>query len=230
MKRPASSQAVSKAITVCLVEDDRELRESIAQFIQGTAGFACLGAYASAEEALTPIPLLKPEVVLMDINLPRMNGIQCVRKLKETMPRLQIMMLTVYENSDRIFEALAAGAYGYLLKSTPPEKLLAAIEEIHAGGSPMSSHIARKVVQVFQPVARTTPLLEQLAPREQRVLELLSRGCAYKQIAAEMELHIGTIRTYIRRIYEKLHVNCRTEAVVKYLDATRPDPRPRSPH
>jgi DNA-binding NarL/FixJ family response regulator len=206
--------------TICIVEDDAGLRESIFNFIEGSAGFKCLGAFASAEEALAAIPRLKPAVVLMDINLPGINGIQCVRELKQAIPEIQTMMLTVYENSDRIFEALAAGACGYLLKSTPPEKLLEAIEDIQNGGSPMSSHIARKVVQAFQSTARKTPLIEQLSTREQQVLELLSKGCAYKQIADEMDLSMGTIRTYIRRIYEKLHVNCRTEAVVKYLDAT----------
>jgi len=211
-------------ITICIVEDDAGLRESIAGFIAGAAGFACLGAFASGEEALKAIPGLQPAVVLMDINLPGISGIQCVKRLKEKVPGLQAMMLTVYENSNRIFEALAAGACGYLLKSTPPEKLLEAIEDMQNGGSPMSSHIARKVVQAFQPQARTTPLLEQLAPREQEVLDLLSKGCAYKQIAAELSLSMGTIRTYIRRIYEKLHVNCRTDAVVKYLDAAGPRP------
>ena len=192
------------SINVCIVEDDAGLRESICNFIEGSVGFKCLGAYASGEDALIGIPCVQPEIVLMDINLPGMNGIQCVRKLKEIIPGIQTMMLTVYENSDRIFEALAAGACGYLLKSTPPEKLLEAIEEIRNGGSPMSSHIARKVVQAFQPAARTTPLIETLSPREQQVLELLSRGSAYKQIAGDMELSMGTIRTYIRRIYEKL--------------------------
>lgn len=206
-------------ITICIVEDDAGLRESIAGFIGGTAGFECLGTFASGEEACKAIPGLQPVVVLMDINLPGMNGIQCVKKLKEKMPGLQAMMLTVYENSDRIFEALAAGACGYLLKSTPPEKLVEAIEDICHGGSPMTSNIARKVVQAFQPAARTQPLSAQLAPREQEVLNLLSKGCAYKQIASELDLSMGTIRTYIRRIYEKLHVNCRTDAVVKYLDA-----------
>lgn len=178
-----------------------------------------MGAYPSGEEALKGIPALNPDVVLMDINLPGMSGIQCVKRLKEKVPTLQTLMLTVYENSDRIFEALSAGACGYLLKSTPPAKLLEAIEDLQNGGSPMSSHIARKVVQAFQPTASAKPLTEQLAPREQEVLDLLSKGCAYKQIAAHMELSMGTVRTYIRRIYEKLHVNCRTEAVVKYLDA-----------
>ena len=207
------------AIRVSIVEDDAGLRESISSFIAGRAGLACLGAYSSGEEALAGIPREPPEVVLMDINLPGMNGIECVRRLKTVCPTLQIMMLTVYEQSDRIFEALAAGACGYLLKSTPPEKLIEAIEDVCNGGAPMSSHIARKVVQAFLPASRETPLIEHLAPREEEVLNLLSRGCAYMQIAAEMDLSIGTIRTYIRLIYEKLHVNCRTDAVVKYLGA-----------
>lgn len=214
------------AITVSIVEDDSGLRESIRRFIQGAPGFQCLGAYASAEEALADVPPRPPAVVLMDINLPKMSGIECVKHLKKKLASLQIIMLTVYENSDRIFEALAAGASGYLVKNTPPEKLLEAIEEIAKGGSPMSSHIARKVVQAFQPAVHAVPLIEQLAPREQQVLELLSKGRAYKQIAAEMKLSMGTIRTYIRRIYEKLHVNCRTDAVVKYLDATGSGRRP----
>ena len=214
------------AIAVSIVEDDAGLRESICRFIQGAPGFQCLGAYASAEEALADVPTRPPAVVLMDINLPKMSGIECVKHLKGKLPSLQIIMLTVYENSDRIFEALAAGACGYLVKNTPPARLLEAIEDIAKGGSPMSSHIARKVVQAFQPAVPSVPLIEQLAPREQQVLELLSKGRAYKQIAAEMNLSMGTIRTYIRRIYEKLHVNCRTDAVVKYLDATSSERRP----
>jgi DNA-binding NarL/FixJ family response regulator len=213
---------------VSVVEDDAGLRESIRRFIHSAPGFHCVGDYASAEEALIDIPRHPPAVVLMDINLPRMSGIECVKRLKEKMPGLQLMMLTVYENSDRIFEALAAGACGYLVKNTPPEKLLEAIQEIARGGSPMSSHIARKVVQAFQPAPHSAPLIEHLAPREQQVIELLSKGRAYKQIAAEMNLGMGTIRTYIRRIYEKLHVNCRTDAVVKYLDATHNERRPNS--
>ena len=213
------------SITVCIVEDDAGLRETVAGFVDGSPGFRCLGSFASGEEALSGIPGLQPKVVLMDINLPGMSGIQCVRQLREKMPSLQVMMLTVYENTERIFEALAAGACGYLLKNTPPEKLLEAIEDVCNGGSPMSSHIARKVVQAFQPATREVHLTEHLAPREQEVLALLAKGRAYKQIAAEMSLHIGTVRTYIRRIYEKLHVNCRTEAVVKYLDANPPGVR-----
>ena len=207
-------------IRICIVEDDAGLRETIAGFIAASSGFECLDAFSSGEEGLKRIPALEPSVVLMDINLPGMNGIQCVKRLKEKMSAVQILMLTVYDSSDQIFEALAAGASGYLLKSTPPEKLLEAIEDMQQGGSPMSSHIARKVVQAFQPAARTTPLTAHLAPREQEVLDLLSKGYAYKQIAGHMDLNIGTVRTYIRRIYEKLHVNCRTDAVVKYLGVT----------
>lgn len=208
-------------VTVCIVEDDAGLRDSIAHYIQGTVGFECVGSYPSAEEALEELPTRKPDIVLVDINLPGMNGIQFVKKLKELTPGLQALMLTVYENSDRVFEALAAGACGYLVKGTPPEKLIEAILDIRSGGSPMSSHIARKVVQAFQPDSRSAPLVEYLTPREQQVLELLSQGCAYKQIAAEMDLSISTVRTYIQRIYEKLQVNSRTGAVVKYLEANK---------
>ena len=214
-------------INVCIVDDDEGLRENIRSYISGSPGFACLGSFHSAEEALETIPKLRPDVVLMDVNLPGMSGIQCVKKLKAKVPELLIMMLTVYENSKRIFEALSAGACGYLLKTTQPEELLAAIRELQKGGAPMSSHIARKVVQAFQPADTGTPLIEHLAPREEEVLNLLSQGCAYKQIAAQMNVSDSTIRTYIGRIYHKLHVNCRTQAVVRYLDAGGAGPRRR---
>ena len=206
-------------LTVCIVDDALEVRESIEQFINRSPDFECLGAFGSGEEALDAIPALAPHVVLMDINLPGMSGSQCVRKLKNKMPQLQAMMLTVYENSERIFEALSAGACGYLLKSTPPKELLEAIRDMKNGGSPMSSHIARKVVQAFHPTTSATPVIEKLSPREQQVLQLLAEGFAYKQIAAKLELSISSIRTYIRSMYDKLHVNSRTEAVVKYLNA-----------
>jgi DNA-binding NarL/FixJ family response regulator len=208
------------SIRICIVDDSAEVRESVAEFMAGSPNFECVGAFESAEDALKGIPALQPAVVLMDINLPEMSGIQCVRKLKDKMPTLQVMMLTVYENSERIFEALSAGACGYMLKSTSPEQLLEAIKDMCNGGSPMSSHIARKVVQAFHPTSQTAPLITELSPREQQVLQLLSEGFPYKQIATQLELSIGTIRTYIRSIYEKLHVNSRTEAVVKYLHAT----------
>lgn len=205
--------------TVCLVDDDAKLREAIGGYISGAKGFECLGSFADGETALQAIPALQPHVVLMDINLPRMNGIQCVRRLKEKIPKLLVLMLTVYENSERIFEALSAGASGYMLKSTPPERLLEAIEDLKMGGSPMSSNIARKVVQAFHPNPGAAPLIEQLSTREQQVLNLLAEGFSYKEIALEMNLSMGTIRTYIRSMYEKLHVNSRTQAIVKYLDA-----------
>jgi DNA-binding NarL/FixJ family response regulator len=208
------------AITVCIVDDSPEVRESIAEYIGHSRDFECLGAFESGEQALKGIPELNPHVVLMDINLPGMSGSECVRQLKDKIPQLQAMMLTVYENSERIFEALSAGACGYLLKSTPPEQLLEAIKDVRNGGSPMSSHIARKVVQAFHPTARKAPLIEQLSPREKQVLKLLAEGFPYKQIADRLNLSISSIRTYIRSMYNKLHVNSRTEAVVKYLNAT----------
>lgn len=213
------------AISVCIVEDDSDLRESIRKFINLNAGFGCPYVFASAEELLKSTLNPQPNVVLMDINLPGMSGIECVSRLKQMMPEVQIMMLTVYENSNRIFEALAAGASGFLVKNTPPEKLLEAIRDVANGGGPMSSHIARKVIQAFQPASRNTPLVENPTPRERQILELLSRGFAYKQIAAELNLSMGTIQTHVSRIYKKLHVNSRTEAVMKYLDATGNHPR-----
>jgi DNA-binding NarL/FixJ family response regulator len=203
-------------INVCIVEDSLELSESVVTYIDGTAGFHCLGAYPTAEEALLDIPRKKPHIVLMDINLPRMSGIQCVERLKEIVPEVHVVMLTVYEDSDQVFQALAAGACGYLLKSTPPDKLIEALQEVIRGGSPMSSHIARKVVQSFKVPSRIVAT-QALSQREQQVLEFLAKGWPYKQIATSMEISMDTVRTYIRRVYEKLHVNSRTEAVVKYL-------------
>jgi DNA-binding NarL/FixJ family response regulator len=208
-------------ISVCVVEDNPALGATVASYVEESPGFQCLGVFPSAEDALEGIPRLKPNVVLMDINLPRMSGIQCVECLKKIEPSLQIVMLTVYEDSEQVFHALAAGACGYLVKNTPPEKVLEAIQEVHNGGSPMSSHIARKVVQTFRRAEPAHTGIELLAPREQQVVELLAKGLPYKQIAAEMNIGVGTIYTYIRRIYEKLHVNSRTEAVVKYLGNAR---------
>ncbi|HZV33768.1 MAG TPA: response regulator transcription factor [Verrucomicrobiae bacterium] len=208
-------------ITVSIVDDEAKLRQSIATFVNGAPGFKCVGSYGSAEAALERLPADKPDVVLMDINMGGMNGIECVEKLKERSPELQILMLTVYEDTEKIFRALAAGANGYLLKRSSPTKLLAAIREVHAGGSPMTSSIARKVVASFQKQKTTGDgsgeKPGQLSPREQAVLDGLARGWTYKQIAGELDISIDTIRTYIRRIYEKLHVQSRTEAVAKYL-------------
>ncbi|MGC3960064.1 MAG: response regulator transcription factor [Verrucomicrobiota bacterium] len=207
------------AISVYIVEDDPRLRENIRRFINLSPGFKCSGIFSSGEDLLAAPLDPAPDVVLMDINLPGMTGIQCVSRLKQLIPNVQVMMLTVYENSDRIFEALTAGASGFLVKNTPPDKLLEAIRDLANGGGPMSSHIARKVIQAFQPTAKNAADMEQLTTREQEVLELLSRGFAYKQIAAELNLGMGTIQTHISRIYKKLHVNSRTSAVMKYRDA-----------
>lgn len=207
-------------ITISIVDDEKHLRESIATFINGSPGFRCLKVYGSAPAALDGLVVDPPDVVLMDINMAGMDGIQCVARLKQLMPDLQILMLTVYDDTDRIFKALAAGASGYLLKRSKPSKLLEAIEEVHEGGSPMSSSIARKVVASFQkigPQGEKPPNPAHLSPREETVLNLLSKGFTYKQIADELGISIDTIRTYLRRIYEKLHVQSRTEAVAKYL-------------
>jgi DNA-binding NarL/FixJ family response regulator len=176
-----------------------------------------VSAYNSAETALKGLPVDKPEVVLMDINLGGMNGIECVEHLKGIVPTMQIIMLTVYEDTDQIFKALAAGATGYLLKRSSPTKLLHAIREVQSGGSPMSSSIARKVVASFQKSHQTGAKHVHLSPREEMVLNCLAKGLTYKQIADQLTISIDTIRTYLRRIYEKLHVQSRTEAVAKYL-------------
>jgi DNA-binding NarL/FixJ family response regulator len=203
-------------ITVCIVEDDLELRESVFNYLQDAPGFRCLGAYGSAEEALKEVPRQQPAVVLMDINLPVMNGIECVGKLKGLAPGVQVLMFTVYEDSDQVFEALVAGACGYMVKSTPPEKVLEAISEVHRGGSPMSSHIARKVVKYFHQVPPVSGIAS-LSKREEEVLHHLSQGCLYKEIADRLSISIDTVRKHLNSIYGKLQVHSRTDAVVKYL-------------
>jgi len=210
------------SISVSIVEDDPQVRSSLAKLIDGAPGFRCVSRHGSAEEALVEIPKVKPEVVLMDINLPGINGVECVRKLKPQLPKAQIIMLTVYQNTEHIFNALTAGATGYMLKQTPPAELLAAIKEVHGGGSPMSSHIARKIVQSFQHSAAATAEAESLSPREAEVLDLLAKGFLYKEIAEQMKVSYATVHTHIRHIYEKLHVRSRTEAVAKHLGQNRP--------
>ena len=204
-------------IAVSIVDDDKKLRESITRFIDGSEGFRCVSTYGSAAAALQHLPADKPDVVLMDINMPGMNGIECVERLKTRMPELQVVILTVYEDTEKIFKALSVGATGYLLKRLPPAKLLEAIREVHAGGSAMSSSIARKVVSSFQKVSPAAQSEIHLSPREQTVLDCLAKGLTYKQIADQLGISIDTIRTYLRRIYEKLHVQSRTEAVAKYM-------------
>jgi DNA-binding NarL/FixJ family response regulator len=204
-------------ISVSIVEDNDKLRGTLARVINRADGFRCVSDYANAEDALKVLPQVKPDVVLMDINLPGMNGVECVRQLKQLLPQTQVMMLTVYEDTENIFNALAAGANGYMLKRTSSKELLEAIHEVHRGGSPMTMHIARKVVSSFQKTAATAQPTENLSEREQQVLDLLSQGLMYKEIADKLEISYETVHTYIRRIYEKLQVRTRTEAVAKFL-------------
>jgi len=204
-------------ISVSIVEDNDKLRGTLARMLNRAEGFRCVSDYASAEDALKGLPQAKPEVVLMDINLPGMNGVECVRQLKQLLPQTQVMMLTVYEDTDNIFNALTAGANGYMLKRTASKELLEAIQEVHRGGSPMTMHIARKVVQSFQKTEATAQPAENLSEREQQVLDLLSQGLMYKEIADKLQISYETVHTYIRRIYEKLQVRTRTEAVAKFL-------------
>jgi RNA polymerase sigma factor (sigma-70 family) len=204
-------------ITVSIVEDNDKLRETFVRVLNRADGFRCVSQYANAENALKDLPQAKPDVVLMDINLPGMNGVECVRQLKKIAPEIQVMMLTVYEDTENIFDALAAGANGYMLKRTAARELLEAIKEVQRGGSPMTTHIARKVVQSFQRSAAAAAETESLSEREQQVLDLLSRGLIYKEIADKLGISYETVHTYIRRIYEKLQVRTRTEAVAKFL-------------
>jgi DNA-binding NarL/FixJ family response regulator len=205
------------AITVTIVEDNEQLRNTLARVLNRAEGFQCLQQFANAEDALKTLPQEKPNVVLMDINLPGMNGVECVRQLKPLCPETQFIMLTVYEDTENIFNALAAGATGYMLKRTPRAELLEAMRDVLKGGSPMTTHIARKVVQSFQrPVAAPHPT-EELSPREKEVLDCLAQGFLYKEIAEKLGISYETVHTYIRRIYEKLQVRTRTEAVAKFL-------------
>ena len=207
----------SVSIAVAIVEDDVPAREILASWIRSTDGFRVVGEYDDAETAIARLPHEKPSVVLFDINLPGMNGIECVRKLKPRLPETQFVMVTVYEDANHIFNALSAGASGYLLKQTRRNELLDALKDVHAGGSPMSSQIARKVVQNFyRNEAQSNGETIELSPREREVLELLARGYLYKEIAEMLKISVQTVNTYIRRIYEKLHVRSRAQAVAKY--------------
>lgn len=208
-------------IKVSIVEDDIKLRETLVRYITGQSGFRCVCAYPDAESALADIPLNSPDVVLMDINLPGMSGIECVPRLHAALPALKIIMLTVFEDSDQVFKSLSAGAFGYLVKSNHPAKIIQAIREVHDGGSPMSGQIARMVVQSFEKRAASHSETDSLAPRELEVLHGLSCGQPYKQIASDLGISLSTVRTYIQRIYEKLHVHSQTEAVMKYASSRK---------
>jgi DNA-binding NarL/FixJ family response regulator len=205
------------SIAISIVEDQRALRESLVEWLGNAPGIRCVGAYASAEEALRGIPALSPDVVLMDINLPGMNGIQCVARLKERLPKTQILMLTTYDEGDLIFDSLRAGANGYLLKNMPREELVAAVEQVHAGGAPMSLQVARKVINHFHRTPKSTSDLEQLTNREKDILRLLAKGYLYKEIAEALGISMSTVRTHVTAVYEKLHVQSRTEAAMKLV-------------
>lgn len=206
------------AITVSIVEDNRGTRDSLVELIKRAPGIRCLNAYNSAEAALVGIPKENPDVALVDINLPGINGIELVTKLKIALPKLQMLILTSYEESRMIFDALRAGASGYLLKKTIPTELIPAIESVHAGGAPMSVQIARQVVNYFHEIARPVSDVEKLTKREQEVLELLAKGFLYKEICDQLGITLPTVKSHLKQIYEKLHVQTRTEAAVKFLE------------
>jgi DNA-binding NarL/FixJ family response regulator len=210
-------QPEAPIIRVAIVEDDEWVRNGLVDHIQTFSGFQCISRHASAEDALRELPRQSPDVILMDINLPGLSGIECVRRLKDALPNANILMLTVYEESEKIFDSLKAGANGYLLKRTPQKELMEAIAHVHAGGSPMSGLIARKVVQYFKQSATTSSELETLSVREREILERLGEGEPYKTIADALRLSIDTVRMHVRGIYRKLHVHSRGEAVAKLL-------------
>ena len=204
-------------IKVAIVDDDEGIRSSLATLIRRASTLRLAGEFPDAETALKEIPRRPPDVVLMDINLPGMNGVECVRQLKAALPAVQFLMLTVYEDSDSLFKSLKAGASGYLLKRTAPARLLEAIRDVHEGGSPMTPQLARRVVQFFSGPSPEGSPMAKLTPGEREFLDLLANGYAYKEIADRMSISIDTVRSYVRTVYEKLHVHSRTEAVVKYL-------------
>lgn len=204
-------------ISVSLVEDDRGTRERLVDVLNSSTRVRCLDAYASAEEALARLPGSAPDVVLMDINLSGMSGIECVARLKSLLPAVEVLMLTTYEDSELIFDSICAGASGYLLKNLPPQKLIEAVEEVRAGGAPMSIPIARKVLSYFRKDRAVSGELATLTAREQEILGLLAKGYADKEIGARLNISLSTVHVHLHNIYGKLHVRSRTEAVVKFL-------------
>ena len=202
-------------ISLALVEDLSEVREGLEQFISLSAEFRMIGSFANAEEALHELPHLAPDIVIMDINLPGMSGIECIRRVKARIPKTQFMMFTVYENDERVFDALKAGASGYLLKNTGLPQLIDALRDLYQGGSPMSANIARKLVTLFRDEHAEAQSSTQLTKRENEILHLLSKGLLYKEISDQLNISTGTVRQHIHNIYEKLHVQNRKEAINK---------------
>ncbi len=215
----SKQQSKSMRIRVAIVEDSRGTRESLTELLGRVPTLRCVGAHANGEEALRTIPAEQPDVVLMDINLPGMSGIECVGRLRERLPNTQVLMLTTYEETDLIFDSLRNGASGYLLKNMPASELVQAVEQVHAGGAPMSMQIARKVVNHFQQIKQPTSEVEKLTKREHEILSLLAKGYLYKEIADQLSVTLSTVRAHLHTIYEKLHVQSRTQAVVKFLGA-----------
>lgn len=211
------AKTASSPIAIVLVEDDQKTRKTLVELLGGESRVRCVGAYADAETAVREMAQVKPEVALVDINLPGMSGIECVQRLKRMLPKLQVLMLTKYEESDLIFSSLRAGASGYLLKKMLTVELISAIEQVYSGGAPMTMQIARKVVEHFSQIKSPAADLEKLTPREHEVLALLAKGFLYKEISDQLGISQHTFRTHQRAIYEKLHVHSRTEAAVKYF-------------
>jgi DNA-binding NarL/FixJ family response regulator len=207
------------AIAVAIVEDSRSIRESLQRLLNDAPGIKCVCAVGSAEEGIAKIPASKPEVVLMDIHLPNMSGIDCAARVKELLPSVQIIMLTVYEDNDRIFRALQSGACGYLLKRTPPSELIQAIRDVRQGGAPMTSEIARRVVEAFQRPPASTEAKVELTRREREVLELVTAGYGNKEIAEKLSVGVETVRHHLKQTYDKFHVHSRTEAAMKFLQS-----------
>ena len=203
-------------ITVSIVEDDSKTRDSIVALLRRAPALQCLDAYPTAEAALNGVGRNKPNVLLVDIHLPGINGIECVAKLKAQFPELHILMLTTYEDAPLVFNSLRAGASGYILKNRPPSELISAIEQVQDGGAPMSMRVARKVVEFFKHLPGPVSDSEQLSERESQVLALLAKGNIYKEIADQLNVSENTVRTYVKRVYEKLHVHSRKEAVAKF--------------
>src|SRR5580700_10918132 len=208
--------------TVAIVEDNAVMRKTFREWIDGASGFRCVFACATAEEALAEIPRLKPDVVLMDIHLPGESGIACTAQLKEKLPGVQVIIVTVYRNHELIIQALQAGACGYLLKRSSPEELLKAISEVRSGGAPMTGEIARMLVEAFQKKPASLVSCDGLTQREFEILALLSEGLSNKEIADRGKISYDTVRAHLRHIYEKLHVRGRTEAVKKFLNSSNP--------
>ena len=202
-------------ITLAIVEDLDEVRDGLKNFISLSQDFKVVDTFKTAEEAAYDLPKLKPDIVIMDINLPGMNGIECIRQVKDKTPGTQFMMFTVYENDEKVFEALKAGASGYLLKNTGLVQLIESLKELYNGGSPMSANIARKLVTLFRKEQKETTNLEVLSSRENEILQFLSKGLLYKEIAEQLSISVSTVRQHIHHIYEKLHVQNRTEAINK---------------